>query len=57
MSQGPSLWEDEDSGLKAHLCISVEAEALIRKERGTEERDRGRWLQSSLRADKHSPFR
>ena len=42
--------------LKAHLPISVEAEFfLIRRERGTEQRDEGRGLESSLCADEHSP--
>ena len=39
-----------DSCLKAHLHLSVEAEVFIRRERGTELRDEGRGLQSSLRA-------
>ena len=45
-----------DSGHKAHLHLSVEAEAFIKRERGTEQRDRGRGLQISVRADEHSPF-
>ena len=45
-----------DSGLKAHLPLSVEAEVFIRRGRGTEQRDQGRGLQSSLQADEHRPF-
>ena len=40
-----------DLGYPAHLHLSVEAEVFIRKERGTEQRDQGRGLQNSLRAD------
>ena len=54
--QVPTTWKMGDSCCKAHLHISVEAEGLIRRERGTEQRDQGRGLQSSLRADEHSPF-
>ena len=39
--------EDGDSRLKAHLQLSVEAEVFIRREKGTEQRDQGRGLQSS----------
>ena len=45
-----------DSHVKAHPHISVEAEVFIRRERGTEQRDRGRGLESSVCADEHSPF-
>ena len=52
----PASWKMGDSCLKAHLPLSVEAEVFIRSKRGTEQRDQGRGLQRSLRADKHSPF-
>ena len=44
----PGRW---GAHLKAHLHLSVEAEVFIRRERGTEQRDQGRGLQSPLRAD------
>ena len=43
-----------DSCLKACLHFSVEAAVFIRRERGTEQREKWRGLQSSLRADEHS---
>ena len=46
-----------DSCLKSHLYISVEAGGLIRRDRGTEQKEQGRGLKSSLHADEHSPFR
>ena len=49
----PGRW---GAHLKAHLHLSVEAEVFIRRERGTEQRDRGRGLERSVCADEHSPF-
>ena len=56
-SQSPSSGKVRDSRRQAHLLLSVEAEAFIRRGRGTEERDQGRGLRSPLRADQPSPFR
>ena len=55
--QMPAIWKMGDSCPKAHLHLSVEAEAVIRRERGTEQRDQRREFKSSLRADEHSLFR
>ena len=57
MSQSPYPGKMEESCLKVHLHISVEAEVFIRRDRRTEQRDEGKGLQRSLRADEHSPFR
>ena len=51
-----AIWKMGDSCPKAHLHLSVEAEAFIRRERGTEQRDQGRGLKGSLRADELGPF-
>ena len=56
LSAGTDHLEMGDSHHKAHLHLSVEAEISIRRERGTEQGDQGRSLQSSVRADEHSPF-
>ena len=45
-----------DSGLKAHLPLSVEAEVFIRRGRGTEQRDQGRGLKGSPQTDGLGPF-
>ena len=52
----PISWKMGDFCLKTHLHLSVEAEVFIRRERGPEQRDQGRGLKSSLRAEEHSPF-
>ena len=54
--QGQATWRMGDSCHKAHPHRSVEAEVFIRRERGREQRDQGRELESSPGADKHSPF-
>ena len=53
-SQRLSSRKMEDSHLKAHLYLSVEAEFFIGRERG--QRDQQRGWKSSLHADEHSPF-
>ena len=57
MSQSPSPRKMGDSCLKAHLYLSVETEVFLRRGRGTEQRDKGKGLKISLRADEHSLFR
>ncbi|XP_054430320.1 propionyl-CoA carboxylase alpha chain, mitochondrial isoform X2 [Pteronotus mesoamericanus] len=52
--QVPATWKIGDSCLKAHL--PVEAEVFIRRKRGTEEKDQGRGMKSSLCANEDSPF-
>ena len=47
----PISWKTGDLCHKARLCLSVEVDVFKRKERGTEQREHGRGLQSSLCAD------
>ena len=51
----PIPWKMGDSCHKAHLYLSVKADVFIRRKR-TEQKDQGRGLKSSPRADEHSPF-
>ena len=53
--QMPAIWKTGDSGLKAHLHLTVEARVFINKERETEQRDQGRRLKIPLCAGEHSP--
>ena len=50
-------WKMGYSRVRAHLPFPVAAEVCIRRGLGTEQRDQGRGVPSSLRADdEHSPF-
>lgn len=56
MSQSPSPTRWLNLCHKAHHHFSKEAEAFVRRGRGTEQGNQSRELQSSPCADKHSPF-